>query len=449
MLSKARIVGFASFVLLLLLTFSWLILDHPPKNVEFTTATLEYAHADLRSEKGKGFDDILFLQFIGTEIEIRPSTYFYVSEQFVVYDFTRPARMPILLQLQTTAETAERLSGNSMSAQQIVFTSLKPVRLRLQSQSNLSLQFDKTGTYTALYFILENFSEEDRTVHVEPTHVSQDLSISIDGREPINIELVDWPPWETVTIILGGDEASLTESGVIPWAGLFSLSRDPLSVTFDQSKRPSNGVFRFSPADGHMAIGDKPRVPMERSYLIADFSDKVGFTFDESSGVVNGEAQVIASSTSEQMLPSRWSDLPQVGQILIGVISPLLAAAGLYLLRPPQPGIKLSNLYLAEWTTDNPKIEFRATNHKKESIKIECFGLMMPGGQEFPPYAPPPESIIVPGRDYRIFTIPIKHVKELYRPEVRSTFKFVFVKDTTGRSYKMRIPSGIVREIAA
>lgn len=335
MVSKARIVGFVSFVLLLLLILIWLNLDHPPKNVEFTTARVEYAHADLRSEKGKGRDDIFFLQFTGTEIEVRPSAYFYVSEQFVVYDFTRPAGVPILLKLQATPTTVERLSGNSVSAQQIVLTSSKPVRFRLQSQSNLSLQLDKTG-YTALYFILEDFSEEDRTVRVEPTQLSQDLSVSIDGREPINIELVSWPPWETVTILLGGDGALLTEPGVVPWAGLFILSRDPLSVTFDQSKRPSRGVFRFSPADGHVAIGDKPLVPMKRSYLIVDFSDKVGFSFHESSGVVNGEAQVIASSTSEQMLPTRWSDLPQVGQILIAVIAPLLVAAGLYLLRPPQ-----------------------------------------------------------------------------------------------------------------
>lgn len=114
-----------------------------------------------------------------------------------------------------------------------------------------------------------------------------------------------------------------------------------------------------------------------------------------------------------------------------------------------RPSIKLSNLCLTEWTTHDPKIEFRATNHKQEPIKIECFGFMMLGGQEFPPYAPPPESALVPGRDYRKFTIHIKHIREHYKPEVRSTFRFIFVKDTTGRPYKMRIPKSMVREIAA
>jgi hypothetical protein len=36
---------------------------------------------------------------------------------------------------------------------------------------------------------------------------------------------------------------------------------------------------------------------------------------------------------------------------------------------------------------------------------------MMLGGQEFPPYASPPESALMPGSDYRKFTIPIKHIR--------------------------------------
>lgn len=113
-----------------------------------------------------------------------------------------------------------------------------------------------------------------------------------------------------------------------------------------------------------------------------------------------------------------------------------------------RPGIKLGSLCLTEWTTHDPKIEFRATNHKQEPIKVECFGFMMPGEQEFHPYAPPPESAVVPARDYRKFTISIKHIRELYKPEVRSSFKFIFIKDTTGRHYKMKIPKSMVREIA-
>lgn len=114
-----------------------------------------------------------------------------------------------------------------------------------------------------------------------------------------------------------------------------------------------------------------------------------------------------------------------------------------------RPSIRLSDLYLIEWNTQEPKIEFRATNHKREPIKIECFGFMMPNGQEFPPYAPPPESTLVQERDFRKFIIPLKHIRELYNLEVRSTFKFIFVKDTTGRTYKKRIPKGIIRQITA
>ncbi len=112
-----------------------------------------------------------------------------------------------------------------------------------------------------------------------------------------------------------------------------------------------------------------------------------------------------------------------------------------------RPSIRLSDLYLIGWNTQEPKIEFRATNHKREPIKIECFGFMMSNGQEFPPYAPPTESTLVPERDFRKFIIPLKHIRELYNQEVRSTFKFIFVKDTTGRIYKKRISKGIIRQI--
>lgn len=114
-----------------------------------------------------------------------------------------------------------------------------------------------------------------------------------------------------------------------------------------------------------------------------------------------------------------------------------------------RPGIKLSNLSLIEWAGQDPKIEFRAVNHKQEPIKIECYGLTLQGGQTFAAYAPPPENEMVPARDYRKFTIPIKHIKELYRPEIRSAFRFIFVKDTTGGIYRMRLTKNMVREIMA
>lgn len=112
-----------------------------------------------------------------------------------------------------------------------------------------------------------------------------------------------------------------------------------------------------------------------------------------------------------------------------------------------RPSIKLSDLRLVEWDTGEPQIKFRATDHKLEPVKIDCFGLMMPGGQRFPPFAPPPESASIPGRDYREFTIPIKYIREHFEPEVRSTFRFVFVRDATGKVYRKRIPKNIVREI--
>lgn len=135
---------------------------------------------------------------------------------------------------------------------------------------------------------------------------------------------------------------------------------------------------------------------------------------------------------NERMSETSW--LPIYGAVLATVALGWNIISHVINTLRNRPGVKLTDLRLTEWTTSNPKIEFRATNHKEEPVRVDCFGFMMRAGQEFPPYAPTPENSVVPKRDHREFAIPLTHIRREYGPAVREEFPFVFVKDATGET---------------
>ena len=328
-----RVARFA-VLLLVIVPVLWLVFDHAPKQVEFVDkfGGLQAFIWSKQAEKLSGAT----LLFQGEEMILKPSSRFYVSEQGWYSVPPEQSGLPILLQMRVTPAMAKRLSGTFVSAHEVVLKSAKPINAELLARGYLSLKFSfsrQAGTLTSLLFALENPSEKERIVFVNPTQPSQQLVISIDGNEPIDGELLfagQQDATEVTVSLRGSDEI---HSNTSSWAGLSIFLLGQPSLTFYQIERHSGGRFEFFDPNGHLTMADRSPVPIMSSYLGIDFVDVVNISLSEGTSSVTGEAGVVRSATASQMLPSRWDDLTVLQQILTGVVSGLLVAGLTYLVR--------------------------------------------------------------------------------------------------------------------
>ena len=75
-------------------------------------------------------------------------------------------------------------------------------------------------------------------------------------------------------------------------------------------EKRTGGWFELDQPKGQMHIGDEQPTPVNGRYLAIRFVRGTEFELSDGSIIAGGFAEGISSSTTDQMLPSLWDNLP-------------------------------------------------------------------------------------------------------------------------------------------